>query len=129
MDQEESGRAGFGRQSKIAAQFDRPKASSLNPSAGQCSTTSRRLLVRAKKAVLSIAALLAVSSLATAQTPNFGFSLNRNNLADNNNEGGTYRPVGTIQKGPGYSSPFSRIAIGGVFGTQGPGIQITTNLA
>jgi hypothetical protein len=80
-------------------------------------------LLKENKAVLLIALLLAASSGA-AQTLTTSSS-----LWDGNSDGGSYRPASTVQKGPGYNSPFSRIAIGGGFGTLGPGIQITTNLA
>jgi hypothetical protein len=79
--------------------------------------------LKENKAVLLVALLLAASSVA-AQT-----SKPSSSLFDSDSYGGSYRPASTVQKGPGYNAPFSRIAIGGGFGTLGPGIQITTNLA
>lgn len=79
--------------------------------------------MKARISILSIALLLAASSL-TAQIPTMS-----SRLADNNSEGGSYRPVPSVQHGSAFGGPFSRIAIGGSFNTLGPSIQITTNLA
>jgi len=76
-----------------------------------------------KKSILSVALLFAASSLG-AQVPTMS-----SRLANDNSEGGSYRPAAAIQQGSVYGGPFSRIAIGGSFNTLGPGIQITTNLA
>jgi len=79
--------------------------------------------VRYKTPILSFTVLLAASSL-VAQIPTL--SARR---SDNSSDGGSYRPVPSVQQGSIYGGPFSRIAIGGSFNTLGPGIQITTNLA
>lgn len=73
--------------------------------------------------ILPVALLLAAGSLA-AQTPYLSSS-----LAANDTEGGSYRPTPTVQSGPSFGGPFSRVAVGGGISTLGPGVQITTNLA
>lgn len=79
--------------------------------------------MQSKTSIFSVALLLAASSL-TAQIPTLS-----TRLADNNSDGGSFRPAPTIQHGSVYGGPFSRISIGGSVNTLGPGIQITTNLA
>jgi hypothetical protein len=75
-----------------------------------------------KLSVLPVALLLAATSLA-AQMPTRSAM-----LADENTDGGSYRPATTIQQGSVYGGPFSRIAIGASLNTIGPGIQISTNV-
>jgi hypothetical protein len=84
---------------------------------------SGAITLEQKVLLLPVALLLAAGSLA-AQTPYLSSS-----LAANDTEGGSYRPTPSVQSGPAYSGPFSRVAIGGGFTTLGPGVQITTNLA
>lgn len=79
--------------------------------------------MQSRISTLSIALFIAASSLAAQ-------SANRvTRLTDDNTEGGSYRPVPSVQQGAVNGGPFSRIAIGGSFNTLGPGIQVTTNLA
>jgi len=75
-----------------------------------------------KLSVLPIALLFATTSLA-GQIP-----VRSAALADENSDGGSYRPASTVQQGSVYGGPFSRFAIGGNFNTFGPGVQITTNV-
>jgi hypothetical protein len=79
--------------------------------------------MQSRISTLSIALFIAASSLA-AQTANMA-----TRLTDDSTEGGSYRPVPSVQQGSVNGGPFSRIAIGGSFNTLGPGIQVTTNLA
>lgn len=76
-----------------------------------------------KLSILPVALLFAAASLA-AQIPAGSYS-----LANENSDGGSYRPAPTVQQGSVYGGPFSRFAIGGSFNTFGPGVQITTNVA
>ena len=76
-----------------------------------------------KLSILPVALLLATSSLVAQMSTRSAA------LADENSDGGSYRPSPTIQGGSVYGGPFSHIAIGGSFNTFGPGVQITTNLA
>lgn len=79
--------------------------------------------MQSRISTLSIALFIAASSLAAQ-------SANRvTRLTDDSTEGGSYRPVPSVQQGAVNGGPFSRIAIGGSFNTLGPGIQVTTNLA